>query len=231
VTQPANALDSIRARLAELEAIAPAVRRDFDLDVPPTAAVLRDWEPGQWFQPPLHPNELSAIESSLAATLPEDFRAVLGGLANGMLGPGQGIRSLSMRAILSSSQRLRRRWSIETPLFPDFTRNYDRLIRRCGDGALVVSELRAATVYILVLNGPERGAIWYDDSANSGVVAPVVVDDAGHLIEVANLDLSRGDEVLRQFELMAASGGRATFSQWYASWLDKIIAAVRARSS
>lgn len=231
MTESGNALDSIRERLAALEAITPAIRRDFDLEVPPTAAVLRDWEPGQWLQPPLHPNELSAIESSLAAPLPEDFRAVVSQLANGMIGPGQGIRSLVMRSILSSSQRLRRRWSIETPLFPDFTRNYDRSIKRCGDGALVVSELRAAAVYILVLTGRERGAIWYDDSANSGVVAPIVVDEAGHLIEVANLDLSRGQDVLRQFELMAATGRRASFSQWYAGWLDKVIAATRARFS
>ena len=224
-------IDSIRAKLAELESITPALRRDQDLDVPPTAALGRDWEPGQWLEPPLHPNELSAIENSLASPLPEDFRSVVGELANGMIGPGDGVRPLVMRSILSTSQRLRRRWSIETPLFPDYTRSYDRSIKRCGDGALVVSELRSATVYVLILTGEERGSIWYDDSANSGVVAPVLTDESGHLIEVAHMDWSRGEPLLRQFELMASEGRRASFGSWYLNWLDKMIAAARARAT
>jgi hypothetical protein len=219
--------DTIAAKLAELEAITPAVRRDLELDLPPSAALARDWEPGSWRRLPLHPNELSAIENSLASPLPDDLRATVLELGNGMIGPGYGIKPLEMRAILGQTQRLRRRWSIAEPLFPDFTRNYERQIKRCGDGALVVAELRRGTVFIIVLNGDERGNIWYDDSANSGVVAPVIRDPDGHLVGVAQLDLSAGEAVMEHFTDLARSGTRVGFADWYCGWIDKVIAACR----
>ncbi|MBT8494740.1 MAG: SMI1/KNR4 family protein [Deltaproteobacteria bacterium] len=220
-------VDTIRAKHEELAALTPAVRRDLELDLPPAASLARDWEPGSWHRLPMHPNELSAIESSLAAPLPDDLRSTVLELGNGMIGPGYGIKPLEMKAILGSTQRLRRRWSIPEPLFPDFTRNYDRLIRRCGDGALVISELRRGTVYIVVLNGDERGNIWYDDSANSGVVAPVVCDSDGHLVEIAQLDLAGGEAVMKHFTELALGGKRVGFGDWYCGWLDKVIAATR----
>lgn len=218
---------AVRARLTELEAISRAVRRELELDLPPSASLLRDWEPGQWKSAPLHPNELSAIESALAAPLPAGLRELVLHEANGMIGPGHGLRPLDMKTVLGVSQRLRRRWSITGPLFPERTSGYHRAIRKAGDGALVIAELGRAMVYVLIVSGEARGSIWYDDSANSGIVAPVLVDDGGHVIDVSHLDLSRGDEVLGHFEDLARGARRARFEDWYLSWLDKLIAATR----
>jgi len=220
-------VQKVEAKQAELHKLTPAVRRDLELDLPPAASLARDWELDTWRRLPMHPNELSAIESSLAASLPDDLRDLLVQLGNGMIGPGYGLKPLEMKSLLGQSQRLRRRWTIEQPLFPDFTRNYDRMIKRCGDGALVVSELRSGTVYIVILSGDERGNIWYDDSANSGVVAPVLKDGDGHLVEVSQLDLSLGEPVMAHFADLALSGNRVGFGEWYLGWLDKLIAATR----
>ena len=93
----------------------------------------------------------------------------------------------------------------------------------------VVAELRHGTVYIVVLTGDERGNLWYDDSANSGVVAPVL-RDGDHLVEVSQLDLSQGEAVVKHFENLALSGNRVSFGDWYLDWLDKLLAATRART-
>jgi hypothetical protein len=160
--------------------------------------------------PPLADDDIRRFEAEHQIVLPPDYREFLARLGNGGAGPGYGLEKLGQtyRAAWSESPGMLGElarpfphsdaWNAD-PL--DGTRPADEQYRRQDDywssrhvnGALPICDHGCNLRELLVVTGPERGNMWFDDRADWKGLYP---------------DTKRG-------------GGRLTFLDWYRIWLEE----------
>ena len=170
--------------------------------------------------------ELAALEAQYDCELPADFRAFITQIGNGGAGPDQGLlgfcarhpedftdyEALGLPFRYTSAFNPTHLLYEGTSLGPDDDReptdeeqarldaNRDRYLDAFDRaGALYLTDAGCNTHGLLIVSGPSRGQVWYEDVA-SGV---------GYLPELTEL------------------GARHTFASWYEAWLDRSLAALR----
>jgi len=180
--------------------------------------------------PPVSPIELEQFEATHSIILPEPYRTFVSEFSNGGAGPYYGLFPLGFfdaaggplerwkegdgfAGILSEpfphseswnlpEVRLMRPGSLEADDEEDaWIRELDNEVWRpeLVNGAFPICHQGCAIRNLLVVSGPERGNVWIDDRPNDGGIHPV------------NSNSPTG----------------TLFFDWYSTWLDESIAALR----
>ncbi len=180
------------------------------------SALIRDLErlrqqrpPQAALQPPLPESEIVRFETEHGITLPQDYREFLLSVANGGAGPGDGVNPLGTAYGMSWGESpglvgdlampfpCSEAWNdspVDGSLSPEEQyRQQDRYwSSQHVSGALPICHLGCNLRQLLIVTGPERGHVWYDDCADWQGLYPDQSD----------------------------SGARLTFIEWYRRWLD-----------
>lgn len=198
--------DDIRNRLAKLsgrrwpEHYGPRAHHEI--------ADFYGWTHQYRLNPPLEESELSAFEERYGVTLPDDYRAYLLALGNGGAGPFYGVFPLGTdengpvkETILHN---LRNRFAhdgpwhglaktIEAECDPSDDDEGTYIDEGLMAGAMPLTTAGCHQDYWLVISGPARGQVWFDNRANGAGIRPV----------------TNGD------------GSLASFATWYLEWLNQ----------
>jgi len=164
---------------------------------------------------PLLPGAVAAFEANHGIQLPEDYKEFVLTVGNGGAGPYYGIYPLLLEGNVDHRLRERNHIDLKSP-FPHVAAwdepgfdaiNWDEgehpddetldayLDPRHICGALCISQYGCGDFLLLVVNGPERGNVWFDGRGNySGI-----------------------------FPEQGAGAARISFSEWYLKWLDAMI--------
>jgi hypothetical protein len=162
--------------------------------------------------PVLKPDEVAAFEASHGIRLPEEYKEFLLTVGNGGVGPYYGIYPL-LDAALDHRWAERKRIDLSSPFphsaawdepwldtidwdageRPDDDTLFAYLDPRHMSGALCISQVGCGDFLLLVVNGAERGNIWFDGRGNYSGIFP---------------------------EQAAGGTARISFSEWYLAWLD-----------
>ncbi len=179
------------------------------------------------FAPPATEAEVGAFEKEFNITLPEDYRAFLLEIGNGSH-PSHRVKTpwyqlYSLQEIQSVPHDYFD--GIPSKVFPHVDGYFDDPFDNLGRG-MIESQMNGtmhltahgcATFSFLVLDGKERGHMWYGDYA--GHICPFVLHK-GRARFLQDRNYPPHD--------VAAGLPRATFTQWYASWLDYVIELLQA---
>jgi len=170
---------------------------------------------------PVDEADLAAAEAAWGATLPDDYREFVTLAGGGGAGPGHGLFPLakgqnglewdgdgaSLTTDLTQPFPHTSAWNMEDhPIWrsqpdPDDQDAYDAWDEefqalywnaKWTVGAVCICHIGCALRYWLVVNGPERGHVWYDGTADRTGLEPC----------------------------SDANGNRLTFTGWYEDWLD-----------
>jgi len=132
---------------------------------------------------PLTEAEVAAFEGHHGVELPESYRGFLTDVGNGGAGPYYGLDALGVHD--SRSEDEWRPGFLATP-FP-LTTAWNRAQHHPTDndvpddlyfdqrwiaGSLMLCHFGCGAFYRLVVTGPERGRIWFDDRASDGGISP-----------------------------------------------------------
>jgi hypothetical protein len=193
-------------------------------------------------RPPADEADLVEFERRQGLRLPEDYRRFLIEVGNGGAGPYYGILGLDelcettegSRGDLSKPFPHRRKWDGPPEIvkaMEDATADEDderlsqlteqywlQAARR--DGSITICEYGCGAQFLLIVNGPESGRIWFDDTADLRGYRPVAVDPAAPPHRYGSWCTIQGD---------VAPESRVDFAQWYHCWLDWACRVVRAR--
>ncbi|MCR6489728.1 SMI1/KNR4 family protein [Amycolatopsis sp. OK19-0408] len=163
--------DGVRERLAELAAADPGFER--------FGANRHEYRLG----PPLPRAELAEFEARHGVTLPEDYRDFLLTVGGHGAGPYYGLYSLGAPECPDEDEW--RAGFLSTP-FPH-TSGWNRAEHHPVDneipddryfdqrwitGSLNVAHFGCGAYFRLVVAGPERGRVWFDDRASDGGISP-----------------------------------------------------------
>lgn len=172
------------------------------------------------FAPPLPETDLVTFERAHGFTLPDDFRLFLTTIGNGGAGPSYGV--IGFRAGDAEDYTKYERLGAPFPYADDYNPigilygeddtdddDDDAADERrsaywnafSSDGVFYLCHHGCASRSLLVVAGPCRGEVWFDDSADDAGVGPAK---------------SR------------TTGARHSFTSWYAEWLDTSFAKLRA---
>lgn len=177
------------------------------------------------FQPCLTEEEVRDYERTAKISLPEDYRSFLITVGNGGAGPYGGIKGIPDQfqrrsltapfkyefATLDLSNYIAQIEALDQSDPDKFSEAYDSLTAQywnemTADGALYIADLGCNLRMFLVLNGPERGNIWHDATADLAGFSPVTL-------------ASR--RKIRDFcEMGSDTDERIAFADWYHGWLD-----------
>ena len=160
--------------------------------------------------PPITESELIEFEAKHEITLPSDYREFLLSIANGCIGPVGGIEKLGQfggcdweNSDTIGIGKLNRRfpysdsWNSK-PLDDSFSNDeqQQRYLWYFGeshvDGAIPICDLGCGLRQLMIVSGPERGTIWFDDR----------VDWMGLYPESSH------------------SQARVSFIEWYQDWVN-----------
>lgn len=168
------------------------------------------------FNPCLTEKEILAFEESHCITLPEDYREFISEIGNGGFGPGYGLLPLDKAVVdfklnnkpeipLNKSFRYQDDWNEEWIFSFDWERGYpdDDIVNAYIStdhisGCLQICHYGHGGTFLLVVNGNEKGHIWFDGRADYGGLVPK--KDAGQ---------------------------RISFAEWYMSFLDMEIKKIK----
>jgi len=160
---------------------------------------------GYHLQRVLPRGEVEQFESRTGARLPEDFRRFVTELGNGGAGPAYGWPAFNPTAIVYLDERWRQ------PFAGLRTNDAD------GDptGCVELHEYGCGMFDLLIINGAERGSIWF--SNDLAEVLPVPARDS---------ELSRGGGPAewRERLLDPLNTSRISFADQYEAWLDEVLA-------
>jgi hypothetical protein len=195
--------NTVRRTLEELRAADPSFQR--------FGASTHRYE----LNPVLKPEAVAAFEANHGIRLPEDYKEFVLTVGNGGAGPYYGIYPLLLEGNVDHRLRERNHIDLTSP-FPHVAAwdessmdaiNWDEgerpddetldayLHPRHISGALCISQFGCGDFLLLVVNGAERGNIWFDGRGNySGI-----------------------------FPEEGAGTARISFSEWYLAWLDESI--------
>ncbi|MEV0068405.1 SMI1/KNR4 family protein [Amycolatopsis sp. NPDC050768] len=202
--------DGVRDRLARL-----AKRRD-------ARSVFGASAHGFRLASPLIERDVEAVEEQFGAPLPEPYRNFLVEVGAGGAGPGYGLlgfgRSGRRWEFAADDRRGGDRVDLRTEFphrelfhhaeWPDFTkipqerrpeltRSLDARDEADTHGTLPLCHSGCGHYDLLVVTGPDRGALWFDGEASDGGIGPQADDH-----------------------------GRMTFDRWYLGWLAEVEAEV-----
>jgi SMI1 / KNR4 family (SUKH-1) len=171
-----------------------------------------------FLNPPLQKAEAFEIETKLGISLPDDFRDFITSAGNGGLGPGLSLTPFGSSAIIDSRIPTQRNRIIDVAGQFPYTSgwNYEPLRQSMEEGrpdidkhseyyfsvdriqgAIRIGDGGCGAINLLVLNGSERGNIWYDFRGTFGGVCPAT--------------RSQKDDA------------RLSFTEWYDAWLSEIL--------
>ena len=162
--------------------------------------------------PCLSEAEIAAFERKHSITLPDDYRFFISEIGNGGFGPGHGLLPLN-KAIVDFKLRDKPNISLnkEFPYQDDWNEEWiasfdwdeeypdteivDAYISTAHiAGCLQISHFGHGCTFLLVVNGNEKGHIWFDGRADYSGLIPKMKD-----------------------------GHRISFIEWYVTFLDKEI--------
>ena len=161
------------------------------------------------FGPPLTERAIQAIENTHMVRLPEEYRTFLMVIGNGgktsEYAPGPGYHGYSLQLSLAKLEgELAAKFPYESAWKPNFTAYkspvdyYTELENpEHVQGTLEVSDYGCSWFARLVIKGPERGNVWFDDRGSDAGLYPHTINNAG--LE------------------------RVSFLTWYDQWLDESI--------
>lgn len=180
---------------------------------------------------PISPAELAEFEAQHSIVLPEHYRTFVSEFSNGGAGPHYGLFPLGFfdasggplerwtegdgfAGILAEPFPHSESWNLpesrlEPPASFENDEEEEAWIRELDgevwrpelvDGAFPICHQGCAIRNLLIVTGPERGNVWVDDRPNDGGIFP-----------------GRGN-----------STAGTPFFEWYSTWLDDSIAALRA---
>src|ERR1700761_2557847 len=163
----------------------------------------------------LNDDELRGFETTFGIVLPEQYRDFLLRFGNGGAGPGYGLLSLRKSIDEFGNDDLRR---LSRPFIPPRAAR-EKVVDRDypEDGILPLAHMGCGHMWVLIVTGAERGAIWtYLDGGD--------YDPAHHEIPEyppsATLEqrLEANDRMTD--ELLSNPLRRLSFWDWYLDWLD-----------
>lgn len=194
--------NEVRRKLQELRAADPDYQR--------FAATTHRYE----LNPVLKPEAVAAFEDEHRILLPEDYKEFLLTLGDGGVGPYYGVYPL-LEATTEHRFTARKPIDLSSPFphnaawdeswpdainwdegeRPDDDTLLDYLDPRHISGALCISQFGCGDFLLLVVNGAERGNVWFDGRGNySGL-----------------------------FPEEGTGGARIGFAEWYMKWLDECL--------
>lgn len=166
---------------------------------------------GYQLGPPLPIGRIIAFESDIGVVLPKDFRRFVVEVGNGGAGPAYGWPRFEPAGAVF------RQPAWQTP-FRAPSEEDDRVDE--PGGSIQLSDHGCGVFDLLVVNGAERGNVWFSDDA--GVLLPLPGRDS---------DSSRGlpadasaSVVWRRRLREPANTSRISFIDYYESWLDEVLA-------
>lgn len=177
------------------------------------------------FGAPAEEAEVVAFEKEFNITLPEDYRAFILEIGNGSHSEHRiGIPWYGLYSLQQIQARLDEPFDgflSETFLYTEYFE--DDFVDSCVltptpplNGTMRLTNHGCATFSFLVINGEERGNMWYGDS---WFACPFVFHK-GRARKFQDRNYPPHD--------VAAGLPRATFTQWYESWLDHVIELLQA---
>lgn len=188
--------------------------RDLDRDLRIFGANQHHYELG----PCLSERRVADIEATYQISLPDEYRAFLLHTGNGGAGPDYGVYSIedSLNDNLYPAQYFSRpfphsaHWNLDVSQFQAelgedtglaaYEAEYVR--DEHFQGALPINTAGCTHFYLIVLNGPERGNLWYDGRGVDAGILPLPGPNHPE--------------------------ARMGFFAWYEAWLDHSIAHARA---
>jgi len=196
-------------------------------------------------RPCLDEAKIAEFEGRHSLRLPEDYRKFLMQVGNGGAGPYYGIYGLDelceTRADywndLSKPFPHRRQWegppdllkainaakvdkSFDQHRLAELIDEYWRQASR--DGSINVCEYGCNLRFLLIVNGPEFGCIWFDATPDLAGYCPVAINRAAPLEPYAKWCITDED---------TSEENRVGFAEWYHCWLDWASRLVRGHTS
>jgi hypothetical protein len=170
--------------------------------------------------------ELQKFEVAAGVTLPDDYRDFLLRFGNGGAGPDYGLLSLKESIAEFGNDPLE---SIPRPFIPPRSAGAkvdDRAYP--DDGLLPLAHIGCGHMWMLVVTGAERGAIWSYQSGGDYEPACLELPDypSGSTLEQR---LEANDRLIDT--LLSNPSRRLGFWDWYIDWLDRTSAQVPRSSS
>ena len=179
------------------------------------------------FRPKATSDDVRAFEEILQIQLPSDYRTFVTEVGNGGAGPYYGILGLDqLREIATSRDTLARPFPYDQPslgrddildqLQTADDDEYEQLLTRYWaeterDGLISICEYGCDLRFILVVNGPERGNVWFDQVADLAGFCPVTINPQAPPKSWSSWCIT---------ENLEPTTDRVTFSDWYLCWLD-----------
>ncbi|GHO89406.1 SMI1/KNR4 family protein [Dictyobacter formicarum] len=133
--------------------------------------------------PPLTPDEVSAFEQQHAIILPEDYRNFLLSIGNGGAGPYYGLFPIHMYNwelenvqdnFLALPFPHQKAWQPDSDVIDTeaVDENHTYFGNYWIQGAMRICHFGCGVYLLLVVTGPERGNIWFDDRASDNGIYP-----------------------------------------------------------
>lgn len=130
--------------------------------------------------PTLSEPEVAAFEVEHHIELPESYRSFVLDVGDGGAGPYYGLFSLDDRRLPEYEKVERRQPDQLSTDFPHTTEwnavelgEHEYGHERWSTGSLIVAEFGCGGFFRLVVSGPARGQIWFDDRASDAGLKPV----------------------------------------------------------
>jgi hypothetical protein len=185
-------------------------------------------------RPCLHEGKIVELEGRYSLRLPDDYRRFLMHVGNGGAGPYYGILGLDELYEtredywndLSKPFPYRHQWEGPPDLLKaikeaevDESGDEDRrgeLIdeywrQASRDGSIDICEYGCNLRFLLIVNGPEFGRIWFDATADLTGYIPVAINRAAPVEQYGKWCITDKD---------TQEENRAGFAEWYHCWLD-----------
>lgn len=161
------------------------------------------------YNPCLSEEDIATFEHKHCITLPEDYRSFISEIGNGGFGPGHGLLPLDKAIVdfklrdkpnisLNEKFPYSDNWNEEWIASFDWEEEYpeteivDAYISTAHiAGCLQISHFGHGCTFLLVVNGDEKGHIWFDERADYSGLVPKMKD-----------------------------GHKMSFMEWYISYLD-----------
>lgn len=170
--------------------------------------------------PPLEEAEVLAFESQHAISLPAEYREFLLTIANGGVGPVGGLERLGQFAgskwdqlpglvgDLSTPFPYTEKWNAQPidgslPVEEQYQQQDRYWDTQHVNGAIPICDLGGGLRQLLIVTGPERGHIWFDDRADWQGLYPDSTDN----------------------------GKRLSFFEWYRRWADQTLESINRQGS